>query len=62
MMTDRDCVVATLGAVIALAERITGERLTVHVKTESGEEVSISGADVSWEPPTSSIIPARDAV
>jgi hypothetical protein len=50
MVTERDALVALLNAVTGLAEKLTGERMTIHLKTEAGETIDISGASVSWTP------------
>jgi hypothetical protein len=46
-ITDRELIGGLMTAVIALAEKLTGERLTVYVKTEVGE-VPISAGRTCW--------------
>ena len=46
-ITEREILGGVLTAVIALAEKLTGERLTVYVRTEVGE-VPISGGRTCW--------------
>ena len=50
--TDREIIVDLLTAIAALAEKLTGERLTVYVKTDAGE-VPICGGRPTWtkDPP-----------
>ena len=53
-MTDRDVLIAIFTAVTAIGERLTGERMTLHLTTESGDTFQISGGsgNVIWEPKT----------
>ena len=48
MVSDRDCLIAITNAILALAERITGERMTIYLRTEDGRDVQITGANASW--------------
>ncbi len=41
-MNDREAIIAVFKAVGALAERLTGERLTVDVETDAGMERIVS--------------------
>ena len=47
-ITEREILGGVLTAVIALAEKLTGERLTVYVHTEAGGDVAICGGPVQW--------------
>jgi hypothetical protein len=47
-ITHRELISGVLTAVIALAEKLTGERLTVYVHTEAGGDVAICGGPVQW--------------
>lgn len=51
-MTERDILIAIFTAVTAIGERLTGERMTLHLTTESGDSFQISGGsgNVAWEP------------
>jgi hypothetical protein len=53
-VTDRDVMIAIFTAVTAIGERLTGERMTLHLTTESGDTFQISGGsrNVVWEPAT----------
>ena len=55
-ITDRELIGGLMTAVIALAEKLVGERLTVYVRTEVGE-VPISGGRTCW----SKDLPAAEA-
>lgn len=57
-MTDRDIMVAILLAVSALAEKLTGERLTVGVPTETGECVFICSQSGVWAQIPPAAVPA----
>jgi hypothetical protein len=46
-ITDHEILGGILSTVIALAEKLTGERLTVYLHTEVGE-VPICGGRMSW--------------
>jgi hypothetical protein len=46
-ITDRECLGGLMTAVIALAEKLTGERLTVYMETEAGV-VPFCGDRVRW--------------
>lgn len=47
-MTDREAMSAVFIAVSALAEKLTGKRLTVFVETEGGM-IAVSSADAPWK-------------
>jgi hypothetical protein len=49
-MTDRELLIAIFQAVGAIAERLTGERLTVHVETEKGWTSINSCCQKEWRP------------
>jgi len=42
-MTDRECMIAIMDAILALSEKLTGERLTIRCETDGGN-VAISGS------------------
>jgi hypothetical protein len=48
MLTDRDCIIAVFKAICGLAERLTNERMTVHLESEGGQCIAISGVGVTW--------------
>lgn len=49
-MSDRDCIAAVFSAVLAVGERLTGERLTIHLRREDGGIEHISGTSATWTP------------
>ena len=49
-MTEREILSAIFNAVVGLAERVTGEKMTVAVKLESGETLHVCGEAVAWSP------------
>lgn len=58
-VSDRDCLTALMSAVLGLGEKLTGERMTVHLRTENGDEFEIRGSSmVTWTslPPGAEII------
>jgi hypothetical protein len=48
-MTDREALAAVMSAVLALAERLTGEKLTVLAQTSEGT-IPITGCAALWHP------------
>lgn len=46
--TERQCLQALWVAVTALAERLTGQTMVVHVENEDGNVLSFSGAHAEW--------------
>jgi hypothetical protein len=55
-MTDRDLLVAILGAVSGLAERLTGEKMLVRIETDQGA-VYVNSPAVEWERQPSAAAP-----
>jgi hypothetical protein len=47
--TEREILMGLFDAVLALAEKLTGERLMVYLKTELGES-AVCGSYVAWVP------------
>jgi len=48
-MTDRDCLLLMFNAICRLAERLTGERMTVSVELERGGRFDLNGdGRVTW--------------
>jgi hypothetical protein len=50
-VTDREMIAGLYNAIIALAEKLTGETLTVYVSTEAGE-IPIGAGRVRWSTPS----------
>ena len=49
-MTDRDVLMAIFIAITAIGERLTGERMTLFLTAENGENFEIAGSkSVKWE-------------
>jgi len=48
-LTDREVLIGLFKAIGALAEKLTGERLTITVENEAGECVAISSQSGEWE-------------
>ncbi len=57
-MTDRDAICAVFNAVVAIGERLTGERLTVYVETSSGERIAIAAGAALWSAKGAAEVPA----
>lgn len=49
-LTDRDVMLALFKTVSALAEKLTGERLTVCVKNAAGQSFYVCSSEGSWKP------------
>lgn len=50
MVQDREVQLATLKAVAALAEQMTGKRMIISVHTDDGQTLNVYGSGVRWEP------------
>lgn len=50
MVSDRHALIAVMNAILGLAERLTGERMTVPIDIGNGETIFVSGANVDWNP------------
>jgi hypothetical protein len=63
-MTDRELMVAVLQAVCGLAERLTGESMTLRIDTEAGEITFSPNDRIVWQrpaPPRSEVAAIRPA-
>jgi hypothetical protein len=48
-MTDRDCLLLIFHAICGLAQRLTGERMTVSIELENGGKFDLYGdGQVTW--------------
>ena len=50
-MTDSELLRATFAAVLAIGEKLTGQRMTVRIETEQGELLVHGGSNVTWGGP-----------
>lgn len=48
--SDRALIIAAIGAICTLAERLTGERMILRVRNEAGHEFVMHGVNYEWEP------------
>jgi hypothetical protein len=49
-VSDREVLIGLMNAVLAIGEKITGEKMTVHVPAGEGLECSVrlAGSEVEW--------------
>ena len=48
MLSDTKRLEAIFSGICALAEKITGERMTIYVETGDGQTIGLTGTNVSW--------------